>query len=115
MNYSEKALSYMQSIRVGDHPIETFIKVINPLPIAIHKGITVQFTLQNGPVKEEGVNGCQVLDMMYFTRNMIIALNGDFPCEENKATIEYLNQAIIKQVERTANRVARGVEGTSQN
>jgi len=73
----------------------------------------ISFKIQNGPIKENGVNGCQVVDMIAVARHMIYGLNEKFPCRENAITLTRLDEAILWQAQRTANREARGVEGTS--
>ena len=75
---------------------------------------SLSFTLQNGPIKEVGVNGCQVTDVIAVAKHIIEKLNEKFPCEENVKTIMHLNGALVEQFNRTKNREVRGVEGTSQ-
>lgn len=79
-----------------------------------HDVNSVAFTIQNGPIKEAGVNGCQVTDIIEVAKMMLEGLNEKFPCEENEGTIYHLGQALWYQNQRTANREKRGVEGTSQ-
>lgn len=106
MKHLESALNTMQHMMVGVHPIQTFIKVENNI---------VQFQIQDGPVKEvNSVNGCQASDMLVYIRNLFISLNSDFPCSQNEVTIQSLNQAIIAQADRTADRLVRGVEGENK-
>jgi len=74
----------------------------------------IQFTIQNGPIKEVGVNGCQVVTMIQAAKLIFEKLNEKWPCIENIETIFHLAQAIVEQENRTKSREARGVEGTSQ-
>lgn len=76
---------------------------------------SLSFTLQNGPVKENGVNGCQVDTIIEAAKLMLQGLNGKFPCEENAMAIEKLEAALAWLEERKKNREARGVEGTSKH
>ncbi len=79
-----------------------------------HDKNSLSFTLQNGPVKEHGKNGCQVTDIIAVAKHMIEELNKKFPCRENAMTITKLDEALMWQEKRTKDRVERHVEGTSQ-
>lgn len=78
-----------------------------------HDKNSVAFTIQNGPVKEVGKNGCQVVDMIAVAKHMIEQLNKNFPCRENSVTITKLDEALMWQERRTKDRESRGVEGHS--
>ncbi len=71
----------------------------------------ISFTIQDGPIKEVGVNGIQVTDMLSYLRQVYQSLNSDFPCLENEITIKNIECGIETQLLRTKNRQARGVEG----
>lgn len=75
---------------------------------------SLAFTLQNGPIKESGVNGCQVTDVIAVAKHIIEELNKKFPCRENSITITKLEEALMWQAKRTQDREARNVEGLSQ-
>lgn len=79
-----------------------------------HKTNTVAFKIQNGPIKEVGVNGCQVTDMIRVAKHIIVNLNEKYPSHENTKTIDALAEALEWQDKRTRDREARGVEGFSQ-
>ena len=79
-----------------------------------HKENTISFKIQNGPIKEAGVNGCQVDTLIYAAKAILEGLNKNFPCEENDQAINKLEMAIHWLNERTKNREKRGVEGTLQ-
>ncbi|MFM6929439.1 MAG: hypothetical protein ACKOX6_13305 [Bdellovibrio sp.] len=79
-----------------------------------HDKNSLSFTLQNGPIKEVGKNGCQVSDIIAVARHMISELNQKFPCRENAMTITKLDEALQWQEERKKDRVKRNVEGTSK-
>jgi len=74
---------------------------------------TIAFKLQRGPIKEVGVNGCQVVTILEAAYEIIKGLNKKYPCPQNEDTLHFLGAAIKCQHARTANREARGVEGTS--
>lgn len=75
---------------------------------------SLAFTLQNGPVKEVGVNGCQVNEVIEAAKLMIEGLNKAFPCRENAVAITKLDEALMWLEKRTKDRESRGVEGFSK-
>lgn len=95
------------------HLFDTEIRPFNFIYVR-HDVNSISFTLQNGPVKENGVNGCQVVTMIQAAKFIIEKLNEKFPCDENDATLAHLSKAIEWQEERTRNREKRNVEGTNQ-
>lgn len=78
-----------------------------------HDKNSLTFTLQNGPVEENGINGCQVDEVIRAAMLMIEGLDEKFPCLENKAAISDLHQALYWLQKRREDREARGVEGKS--
>lgn len=74
----------------------------------------IAFKIQNGPVKEVGVNGCQVDTMIEVCKKMIEGLNEKFPCQENILVLEHLEQALNWLNIRKKRREQQGIEGTSQ-
>jgi len=83
-------------------------------PVSVsHSTNMISFKIQDGPIKEAGLNGCQVGDMIAVARHIINELNIKYPCRENAMTITKLDEALMWQAERTRNRVERNVEGTS--
>ncbi len=75
---------------------------------------SISFTIQNGPVKENGVNGCQVDTIIETAQIMIEELNKKFPCWENDQAINGLETALIALKNRKHDRELRGVEGLSK-
>lgn len=76
-----------------------------------HDRNSIHFVIQNGPVKENGVNGCQVDTIIAAAKIMIEGLNKNFPCRENPLAITKLDEALLWLGKRKADREARGVEG----
>lgn len=74
----------------------------------------ISFRIQNGPIKEVGKNGCQVVDIIAVAKHIVEKLNEKFPSDYNQHTLYHLNEAIKWQDQRTKDREARGVEGKSQ-
>jgi len=79
-----------------------------------HDKNSLSFTLQNGPIKEVGVNGCQVDTIIEAAKAIIEGLNAKFPCRENAMVITKLDEALMWSGKRKADREKRGVEGTSK-
>lgn len=69
---------------------------------------SIAFTLQNGPIKEVGVNGCQVDTLIQAAAMIIQGLedkeNGRYSCKENKKVIYYLGAALGELQARKKNR-----------
>lgn len=74
---------------------------------------SIAFTIQNGPIKERGVNGCQLDALIETAKLMVEGLNAQFPCRENSMVVTKLDEALLWLGKRKADREKRGVEGTS--
>ena len=79
-----------------------------------HDVNSISFTIQNGPIKEHGVNGCQANTLIEAAKLMVGGLNKNFPCRENSVAITKLEEALMWLEQRKKNREARGVEGFSK-
>ena len=85
-------------------------------PILIdHNNNSITFKIQDGPIKENGVNGCQIDTIIETARIMLSKLNENFSCNENIIAISYLDDALFKLSERKKDRLKRGVEGKSED
>ena len=71
----------------------------------------ITFKIQNEPIKEVGVNGCQIEELGKVWLEILQHFNKDFPCRENSITITKIQEALMWQEKRTQDRVKRGVEG----
>ncbi len=93
-----------------------FEKDVRPLKhVYIRNDVnSISFTIQNGPIKEKGVNGCQVDTLIHAAKTILEGLNNNFPSRENACAITKLDEAIHWLDARTKNREARGVEGLSK-
>lgn len=114
MRHVENAYNKLVSETTGEVPIIIdFIKIENVEDV---KGVApiVSFTLQSDPIGEVGVNGCQVLDMLKYTKCLFQSLNDAFPCRENIETIIKIEEAIHWQDARTKDRQKRKVEGENK-
>ena len=75
---------------------------------------SIAFTIQNGPIKEVGVNGCQVDTLIYAAKEIIGKLNTKFPCRENALAITKLEEALHWLDARKKDREKREVEGLNK-
>lgn len=73
---------------------------------------TVNF--QNGPIKENGINGCHNEDLIAIVIDRLECFqSGEYACIENERAITYLKETLSQLDLRTQGRIARGVEGTT--
>lgn len=77
-------------------------------------GNAIAFKIQNGPIKENGINGCQVDTIIETAKIMIEGLNKNFPCRENSIAITKLEEALLWLMKRKIDREKRGVEGLNK-
>lgn len=83
-------------------------------PIFIsHKNNEITFKIQKGVVSKNGINGCQVDTIIEAAKLILEGLNEQHYCYQNDMAINKLECALYCLRDRTADRVQRGVEGTS--
>lgn len=74
--------------------------------------VTIKF--QAGPLKEVGVNGCSIEDVIDVLVDRLEGFQkGPFRCRENALAITKLEEAKQWLLYRTSKRQAQGVEGTN--
>src|SRR6056297_723645 len=94
---------------------DDFDKLRDDYPINItDKMNCISFKIQNGPIKENGVNGCQVDTLIETARIMIEKLNKNFPCYHNEQALYHLQSALDVLEQRKTDRTKRGVEGLNK-
>lgn len=71
----------------------------------------ITFEIQEGTIEENGVNGCQIDDMIWAVATILRKFNSRFPCRENSCAITHLDEAMMWLEKRTKDREGRGVEG----
>jgi len=100
---------------VGNFNWSAFDKFRKDYPVSIcHSENMISFKIQEGPIKEVGVNGCQVDTIIATVLRIITKLNEQHPCDENQSAMMHLAQALSDLEDRRKNRELRGVEGTRQ-
>ena len=79
-----------------------------------HNPVYIDIKFQAGPIREVGVNGCSIEDVIDV---LVVRLagfqRGPFKCEENEAALFSLREAKARLMLRTARRSDQGVEGTN--
>ena len=91
---------------------DDFDKLRDEYPINITERMNcISFKIQNGPIKENGVNGCQVDTMVEAAKLIVEGLNKNFPSEFNERAIKGLNDCLQAFADRKADREKRNVEG----
>ena len=71
-------------------------------------------SFQNGPIKENGVNGLMNEDLIAIVIDRMDGFqSGDYRCRENAIAKTKLEEALLWLRKRTMDREARGVEGTN--
>jgi len=77
-------------------------------------GKRLECKIQDGAIKENGVNGCQIDEVIEFCKEFITYHNNKFPCRENSITITKLDEALHWLKHRTERRIKEKTEGTSK-
>ncbi len=78
------------------------------------KKSSVKFTIQSGPIKEYGINGCQIDDVISWAKEKIEEFQKAFPCRENAIVITKLDEALLWLMKRKIDRELRKVEGLNK-
>ena len=78
------------------------------------KNILATLVFQNGPIKENGINGITNEALTAILIYRLEILNDKFPCEENRVAIAAYIKALKALTARTTTRIEQGVEGTDQ-
>lgn len=114
----------------GQNPINTE----DPIGSSQRAGACCDIRFQNGPINEHGVNGISneallavVIDRLRGFQHKRLEptvadqspgfdfnSRGDFACKENAVALTHLEEGLMWLQKRTRDRMARGVEGTSQ-
>lgn len=84
-------------------------------PMSDKYGRNCVIGFQNGPIAEKGVNGISNEALLAIVEDRLAGFqNGPFACDDNKAALAAVRDAMACLQRRTRERVARGVEGTSR-
>lgn len=70
---------------------------------------------QNGPITESGVNGVSNETLLAIVEDRLVGFqSGAYSCRENAVALTKIQEAMMWLQKRTRDRIARGVEGTSE-
>lgn len=76
----------------------------------------IEIQLQSAPIKEVGINGCQideVIEVIFLCKEILESFNKSLPSRETSLAVTKLDEAIMWCAKRTTDRIKRGVEGTN--
>lgn len=77
--------------------------------------IVTVIDMQEGPIKENGVNGCANEDLIAIVLQRLYSFqNSEYSCIENENAIKSLEETLKHLRSRTNKRIAEGTEGTSK-
>jgi hypothetical protein len=92
-----------------------FDEMRKTMPIYVdHEVNMISFRIQDGPIKENGVNGCQVDTLIHAAERILTEFDKKINCVHNQMALQGLRSAIHELNLRTEDREKRGVEGTSK-
>jgi len=75
--------------------------------------LLTEIHMQEGPIKEAGINGCHNEDLIAIVLTRLDGFqNSEFKCRENALAITKLEEALMWLRKRTIGREKRNVEGT---
>ena len=77
-----------------------------------NEGNYIGFRIQDGPIKEHGVNGCQVDTIIEAAKKILEGLNEKFPDWRNEDAMNSLDDALYRLEQRTKDREKRQVDVT---
>ena len=75
---------------------------------------SIRIYIQNGPIKESGVNGVQIDELGKIWLEFLKYFNSKLPSRENSIAITKIEEALMWQQKRAENREKRGVEGLNK-
>lgn len=78
-------------------------------------GACSDIKFQNGPINEHGINGITQEALLAIVIDRLRSFqSGPYACRENAIALTHCEDALLWLQKRTRERLARGVEGTSQ-
>lgn len=99
---------------IYDRESDTLEVYFHPEALAPAEGFGVEIQFQNGPVRENGINGLTNEVLLEGLLLRLRALNQPpFNCRENSLAITHLEEALHWLEHRTKLRQQQGIEGTS--
>ena len=109
------------TIEVNDHPgnggacHRYTIKGGDLSYMSVDEFVHCQIRFQNGPIAENKVNGVSNEALLAIIEDRLLGFqSGNYACRENAIALTKIQEAMHWLHHRTIERVARGVEGTSE-
>lgn len=96
------------------------MKDVEPNKGAVRSQVPVEeahvvIKFQEGPIAEAGVNGVSNESLLAIVEDRLLGFqSGQYACRENAVALTKLQECMMWLQKRTRDRMARGVEGTSQ-
>ena len=81
-----------------EQPVDNHIEIND-------KGNAITFKIQNGLIKDNGVNGCQVDTIIWTAYEILCGLNQKVECIENNMALKYLRDA-LHELDKRKTRIA---------
>lgn len=79
------------------------------------RAVCCDIDFQNGPIQEAGINGVSNESLLAVLIDRMQGFqSGPFACRDNAIALTHLEEALMWLQKRTRDRLARGVEGTTQ-
>lgn len=101
------------TIMVQDDPGHGGASHVYDVQLPYHNLCTIHF--QDGPIQEAGVNGLSNEVLLAIVEDRLLAFQqGPYACDENADALSSVCYALDSLHSRTADRLTRGVEGTSE-
>ena len=86
-----------------------------PRNVEMRPAVDLEINFQNGMINEVGVNGISNEALLAIVAHRLEGFqDGPYACPENGAALQMVQSAMQWLQNRTTDRVARGVEGTSE-
>jgi hypothetical protein len=80
-----------------------------------YEGEYTSISFQNGPIKENGVNGLTHEALLAIVIDRLRSFQaGPYSCRDNAVALTHIEEALMWLQRRTRERIKRGVEGTNQ-
>jgi len=84
-------------------------------PDDLDEGNPCYVRFQKGPISEHGVNGVSNESLLAIVEDRLKGFqSGEYACRENAVALTKLQESMMWLQKRTRDRMARGVEGTSE-
>lgn len=120
-SHKVNGLNEVLRIEVCDEPghggasHEYLILSDEPRPVELPHAVECVIKFQNGPINEVGVNGISNEALLAIVEDRLLGFqSGQYACRENAIALTKLQEAMMWLQKRTRDRMARGVEGTSE-